>query len=183
MITVTRKLCTTFIVYSCVCLDFPQHWTKLDTTGGPRPPVRSSHAACCIAGPLTGQEHPLLLVGGGGALKDMWVLDVDRGVWSEVSGLIVWCVMSYIKSMCYRYVLLLTHMWLCALNAGPLKELEGPRANIKSGAHNIDCGRGSRKFYPQEVLHSLKCVLGASEASFYASIQYIYTCKLLSLFI
>ena len=74
----------------CVSLDFPQHWTKLDTTGGPRPPARSSHAACCIAVPLTGQEHPLLLVGGGyggGALKDMWVLDVDRGVWSEVSGL------------------------------------------------------------------------------------------------
>ena len=109
MITVTHKLCITFIVYLCVCLDFPQHWTKLDTTGGPRPPARGFHAACCIAGPLTGQEHPLLLVGGGvsdsfilvSALKDMWVLDVDRGVWSEVSGLIVWCMMSYIKSVCY----------------------------------------------------------------------------------
>ena len=112
MITVTRKLCITFIVYMCVCLDFPQHWTKLDTTGGPRPRARFSHAACCIAGPLTGQEHPLLLVGGGliglSALKDMWVLDVDRGVWSEVSGLIVWCMMSYIKSVCY--LLLLTYM-------------------------------------------------------------------------
>ena len=37
-----------------------------------------------------------MLVGGGfsgggvlhGVLKDMWVLDVDRGVWSEVSELI-----------------------------------------------------------------------------------------------
>ena len=96
-------------VYMTVSLDFPQHWTKLDTTGGPRPPARGSHAACCISGPLTGQEHPLLLVGGGwdgkvfrrNVFKDMWVLDVDRGVWSEVSGLIVWCMMSYIKSVCY----------------------------------------------------------------------------------
>ena len=121
MITFTRKLYITFIVYMCVCLDFPQHWTKLDTTGGPR--RRDSHAACCIAGPLTGQEHPLLLVGGGdggslSALKDMWLLDVDKGVWSKVSGLIVWCMMSYIKSVCYKYVLLFTYMWLCALNPG-----------------------------------------------------------------
>ena len=73
---------------------FPQHWSKLDTTRGPSPSARYFHAACCIAGPLTGQEHPLLLVGGGlnnalDVFKDMWVLDVDRGVWSEVSGLIV----------------------------------------------------------------------------------------------
>ena len=133
MITVTRKLCITFIVYMCVCLDFPQHWTKLDTTGGPRPPARCYHAACCIAGPLTGQEHPLLLVGGGfsgSVLKDMWVLDVDRGVWSKVSGLIVWCMMSYIKSVCYKYVLLLTYMWLCVLNPGPPRGVEGPRTSI-----------------------------------------------------
>ena len=85
----------------------------MDTTGGPRPRARESHTACCIAGPLTGQEHPLLLVGGGfggGTLKDMWLLDVDRGVWSEVSGLIVWCMMSCIKTVCYKYVLLLTYM-------------------------------------------------------------------------
>ena len=109
MITVTHKLYITFIVYMCVCFDFPQHWTKLDITGGPRPPARRSHAACCIAGPLTGQEHPLLLVGGGYGgyvLKDMWVLDVDRGMWSEVSGLIVWCMCC----VCYKYVLLLTYM-------------------------------------------------------------------------
>ena len=54
------------------------------------PPARHQHAACCIAGPLTGQEHPLLLVGGGlgedlSVLQDMWVLDVDREMWSEVS--------------------------------------------------------------------------------------------------
>ena len=90
-----------YIVYMTVGLDFPQHWTKLDTTGGPRPPARASHAICCIAGTLTGQEHPLLLVAGGrsgSVLKDMWVLDVDGGVLSKVSGLIVWC-MSYIKSV------------------------------------------------------------------------------------
>jgi len=56
-------------------------------------------------------------VGGGlgkalnAVFKDMWVLDVDRGVWSEVSGLIVWSMMSCIESVCYKYV-----MWLCALN-------------------------------------------------------------------
>ena len=33
-----------------------------------------------------------------------------------------------------------------------------------------------------EVLHALKCVLGASEAPFCACIQYIHTCKLPSLF-
>ena len=72
-------------------------------------------------------------------------------------------------------------MWLCALNLGPPRGLEGPRASIESGAHNIDCGRGLGACL-QEVLHALKCVLGASEASFCACIQYIYTCKLLSLF-
>ena len=76
--------------------DFPQHWIKLDTTGGSRPLARHSHAACCIAGPLTGQKHPLLLVGegfsgnvfSGSAFEDTWLLDVDRGMWSDVSGLI-----------------------------------------------------------------------------------------------
>ena len=73
--------------------DFPQHWSELDTTGGPRPPPRCSPACCCIAGPLTGQEHPVLLVEGGdasvdglwSAYDDMWVLDIDKGVWNEVS--------------------------------------------------------------------------------------------------
>ena len=76
----------TFIVY--MCLDFPQHWTKLDTTIIPRPQQRHNHAACC----MSWREHPLLLVGVGdggsgvGILRDMWVLDIARGVWSEVSG-------------------------------------------------------------------------------------------------
>ena len=65
-----------------------QHWTKVGS-GEKKPPARSSHTACCIAGPLTGQDHPLLLVVGGYAggvklLSDVWLLDVDKGVWSEV---------------------------------------------------------------------------------------------------
>ena len=63
-----------------------QHWTKVST--GEKPPARCSHTACCIAGPLTGQEHSVLMVVGGWngrkALSDVWLLDVDKGVWSEV---------------------------------------------------------------------------------------------------
>ena len=33
-----------------------------------------------------------------------------------------------------------------------------------------------------EILHTLKCVLGSSESSFHACIQYIHTCKLPSSF-
>ena len=55
---------------------------------GKKPLGRSSHTACCIADPLTGQEHPLLMVAGGWsglkALSDVWLLDVEKGVWSEV---------------------------------------------------------------------------------------------------
>ena len=65
-----------------------QHWSKVKTSGG-RPPARSYHAACCIAGPLTGQPHPLLMVICGQrsfleALSDVWVLDVAQGLWSQV---------------------------------------------------------------------------------------------------
>lgn len=56
---------------------------------GDKPRARSSHAACCIAGPLTGQEDVLLMVVGGnisgtGPVGDVWLLDVNNGVWSEV---------------------------------------------------------------------------------------------------
>ena len=65
-----------------------QHWTKVGS-GKKKPHARYLHTACCIAGPLTGQDHPLLLVVGGDAggwdvLSDVWLLDVDKGVWSEV---------------------------------------------------------------------------------------------------
>ena len=64
-----------------------QHWTKV--ASGKRPQPRCYHTACCIAGPLTGQEHPLLIVFGGSSgvlkvLSEVWLLDVDKGVWSEV---------------------------------------------------------------------------------------------------
>ena len=67
---------------------FMQHWTRVKITEY-KPPARSSHAACCITGPLTGQQHPLLMVVGGldanyKPLDDVWLLDVDKGVWSEV---------------------------------------------------------------------------------------------------
>ena len=64
-----------------------QHWTKVGT-GGKLPVRRSLHTACCIAGPLTGQEHSVLMVVGGWngskVFSDVWLLDVDKGVWSEV---------------------------------------------------------------------------------------------------
>ena len=64
-----------------------QHWSKVKISGG-RPPARKYHAACCIAGPLTGQPHPLLIViggwGDGNVLSDVWVLDVAQGLWSQV---------------------------------------------------------------------------------------------------
>ena len=57
---------------------------------GAKPAVRNSHVACCIAGPLTGQQYPILTMFGGwytdaSLLGDVWLLDMDRGVWSEVS--------------------------------------------------------------------------------------------------
>ena len=81
-----------YSTYSCVLEKsvflvplISQHWSKVKTSGG-RPSARMYHAACCIAGPLTGQPHPLLMVicGLGGALSDVWVLDVAQGLWSQV---------------------------------------------------------------------------------------------------
>ena len=57
----------------------------------------------------------------------------------------------------------------------------GGRANTKSGApQNGLCEGGSGGMPPGnfEILHALKCVLGASEAPFRACTWYIYTCKL-----
>ena len=72
---------------------FVQHWTKLNVSGV-KPPGRSSHATCCIASPLNGETHPLLMVVGGldekyKNLGDAWLLDVDKGVWNEVRMLYV----------------------------------------------------------------------------------------------
>ena len=68
---------------------FMQHWTKL-AVSGVKPRARHGHTTCCIAGPLTGQQHPVLMVVGGCSidswvkLRDVWLLDMDKGVWSEV---------------------------------------------------------------------------------------------------
>ena len=47
----------------------------------------------------------------------------------------------------------------------------------------MDCGGGSGGMSPEnfEILHALKCVLGAPEALFRACTQHIYTCNLPSL--
>ena len=56
----------------------------------------------------------------------------------------------------------------------------GPGQIQKVGPHKMDYVRGVWVMPPGnfEILHALKCVLGAPEAPFRASTQYIYTCKL-----
>ena len=65
------------------------------------------------------------------------------------------------------------------LLAGLPRGLGRPRANTKSeGPQNGLCeGTPPGDF---EIVHALKCVLGAPEALFRACTQYIYTCKLSS---
>ena len=63
---------------------------------------------------------------------------------------------------------------------GPPRGLGGPRANTKSGAQQNGLCEGGLGARPQEILHALKCVLGAPEALFHACTQYIHTCKLTS---
>ena len=82
-----------------MCCDFiSQVWTKLSGPSGspPSPPqptpsvllhpsARDGHAACVIEG----RPRPLMLVTGGWdamdhALNDMWLLDVNSGIWSQV---------------------------------------------------------------------------------------------------
>ena len=56
--------------------------------GGPEPSLHRESTDSLIAGPLTGQKHPLLMVVGGwvgGALGDVWLLDVDRKMWVCIS--------------------------------------------------------------------------------------------------
>ena len=61
----------------------------------------------------------------------------------------------------------------------------GFRANTKSGANTKDCVRGSESTLPEniEILHVLKCFLGASEAPFCASIQYNHTYLQVAIFV
>ena len=62
---------------------------------------------------------------------------------------------------------------------GPPRGLGGPTANTKIGAPQNGLYEGV--WGPPgnfEILHALKCVLGAPEALFCACTQYVYTCKL-----
>ncbi len=74
--------------------------------GEPWPAERSSQATCCIN---YGEDHPQLLVHGGlddnvSVLRDMWILDVNTGKWTEV------CVSQFL------YTALVVHIF--SLNAG-----------------------------------------------------------------
>lgn len=58
------------------------------SVSGAKPPTRFDHATCCVAGPLTGQHHAVVMVVGGYAgrvLSDIWLLDLAKEEWSEVS--------------------------------------------------------------------------------------------------
>ena len=90
---ITLSLITLQCCHCGITLSFRismQHWTKLKFSGA-SPCARYYHAACCIASPLTGQQHSLVMVVGGWGenpslrtLDDVWLLDVDMGVWREV---------------------------------------------------------------------------------------------------
>ena len=60
---------------------FMQHWTKIGSENSP--PARSSHTACCIAGPSQDKSTQVLVViegwGDGLMFSDVWLLDVDKG--------------------------------------------------------------------------------------------------------
>ena len=58
------------------------------------------------------------------------------------------------------------------------KTKRGPRAKTKRGAWQYRLCEGRLGACPQEILHSLKCVLGLLRLFFCACTQYIYTCKL-----
>ena len=60
------------------------------------PEARYGHSACCVN---YGEEHPTVLVSGGlgegdKILRDIWILNVDSGKWTEVRMLV------YSKFLC-----------------------------------------------------------------------------------
>jgi len=84
----TLKKAALISMASCIQLDISlQHWTTPNVSGE-KPPPRYSHTTCYIGGPLTGQQHPMLMVVGGhgkqAALGDLWLLYVDKLLWSEL---------------------------------------------------------------------------------------------------
>ena len=59
-----------------------QQWNRLDVRGA-KVSVRAYHAACCLVGPLTGQEDPLVVVVGGmgkghTVLNEVLLLGIDE---------------------------------------------------------------------------------------------------------
>ena len=71
----------------------------------------------------------------------------------------------------------------CVIVTRTAERVRRPRANTKSGARKLDCMRGVWGHAPGnfEILHALKCVLGACEALFRICIEFIHTFKLPSL--
>ena len=67
---------------------------------------------------------------------------------------------------------------LVHIYTGPPRRLGEPRASTKSGAPQNGLCEGGLGAHPQEILHALKCFVGAPEVLFRACTQYIYTCKL-----
>ena len=63
-------------------------------------------------------------------------------------------------------------------HAGSPRGLEEPRQIQKLEPHKMNCVRGVWGHAPGnfEILHALKCVLGAPEALFHTCTQNIYTC-------
>ena len=58
--------------------------------GVPQPVERAYHGACCLN---YGKDNPKLLISGGldngnNVLRDMWILDVNSGKWTEVRMLV-----------------------------------------------------------------------------------------------
>ena len=64
-----------------------QRWSEVNIRGR-KPPVRSSHTACCISGSHPGDPPVVVVVGGlsqsADTLSDVWLLDLAKGIWIEV---------------------------------------------------------------------------------------------------
>ena len=63
-----------------------QHWSKVPECEGPHPPARYHHSTSCLD--YGGDKPQLVIFGGrdvnGDVLNDVWILDINSGVWKEV---------------------------------------------------------------------------------------------------
>ena len=78
-----------------------QHWTTLDVSGT-KPPSRSSNGSFSLLG---SDNRPLLMVVGGLGndaefFSDIWQLDIDNGVWTEVSNMVVKIKYAHVLNLC-----------------------------------------------------------------------------------